>query len=300
MDIKYNYIYLLQTREFVESGKPIYKLGKTTKPLLTRFNQYPKGSRLILQIECPDCDYCEKKLLELFRAKYVNKPDYGREYFEGNFINMLNDVTIFIINEYNLDAIKLFEPKKSTKPIETVKTIGTGKLIKLAEPVKPIEIALVKPIKIIETVELIKPVKPKKVVKTVNIIKPDEPYIMPVVNSSIPSGIKEFNKYCCERCLRAFKCKITLIKHLQNKTECICIESQKARDVILCELTNKESNILCTGCNKKFSNLYTLNRHQKHSNCKQKNIDTLNDKVELMHKILININKTHIDVFKKS
>ncbi len=89
-----NSIYLLQTREFVTSVKPIYKLGKTTKPLLTRFNQYSNGSRLILHMECIDCDNCEKKLLELFRTNYTNKLEYGREYFQGDSISMTRDILI--------------------------------------------------------------------------------------------------------------------------------------------------------------------------------------------------------------
>ena len=77
MATNFNSIYLLHTREFMSLKKPIYKLGKTTKPLLDRFNQYPKGSDLLLQIKCPDCDYCEKKLLEMFKIKYIIKSEYG-------------------------------------------------------------------------------------------------------------------------------------------------------------------------------------------------------------------------------
>ncbi len=114
-----NSIYLLQTREFVNSS--ICKIGKTTKPLLTRFNQYLNGSRLILHMECIDCDNCEKKLLEIFRNKYINKPEYGREYFQGDSISMTRDIFNFIMDERQLKDTKVNvtivdKPVKVTKP----------------------------------------------------------------------------------------------------------------------------------------------------------------------------------------
>jgi hypothetical protein len=126
-----NSIYLLQTREFLASS--IYKIGKTTKPLLKRFNQYPNGSRLILQMECLDCDNCEKKLLELFRSKYTNKPEYGREYFQGDSISMTRDIFNFIMDEQQLKDkvnVPLFDkPVKVAKPKKiSVKAIEGDKL----------------------------------------------------------------------------------------------------------------------------------------------------------------------------
>jgi hypothetical protein len=246
-----NSIYLLQTREFINTS--IYKIGKTTKPLLKRFNQYPNGSRLILQMECLDCDNCEKKLLELFRSKYTNKLEYGREYFQGDSISMTRDIFDFIMDERELKATK-------------VNVISIDKQVKVAKPKKI-------------------PVKPVKVIKEVK-------HVLDKAEETSVDIKKENNGYCCERCLRVFKCKITLIKHLQNKTECICIESLRPRDDILNDLTIREG-ITCSGCNKKYSNSYTLNRHQKSKNCnRDTEISILNNKVEQLHKILINITKT--------
>jgi hypothetical protein len=45
-----HYVYLLQTREFINSNQSIYKVGRTKKEHLKRFEQYPKGSLLLLQI----------------------------------------------------------------------------------------------------------------------------------------------------------------------------------------------------------------------------------------------------------
>jgi hypothetical protein len=96
-----NSILLLQSREFISSHKPIYKLCKTKQPLLARFNQYPVGSRLLIQIKCVNCDYCKDGLLEIFKAKYINKLDYGNDYFEGDSIDMVSDIVTFIQNEKN-------------------------------------------------------------------------------------------------------------------------------------------------------------------------------------------------------
>lgn len=239
-----NSIYLLQTREFINSS--IYKIGKTTKPLLKRFNQYPNGSRLILQMECLDCDNCEKKLLEIFMTKYTNKLEYGREYFQGHSISMTRDIFNFIIDERQL---------KDTKVNVTI----VDKPVKVAKPKK-----------------VLKPFKDIKEVKHV-LDKPEE--------TSVDIK-KENNGYCCERCLRVFKCKITLIKHLQNKTECICIESLRPRDDILNDLTIREG-ITCSGCNKKYSNSYTLNRHQKSKNCRNiSELEYLKQEIKQIHKML--------------
>jgi hypothetical protein len=85
-----NYIYLLQVREFL--GTNIYKLGKTKKENLIRFNQYPKGSRLISQFDCENCDVCERTLIHLFSTKYIQRREYGTEYFEGDVVSMKDDI----------------------------------------------------------------------------------------------------------------------------------------------------------------------------------------------------------------
>jgi len=46
------YVYLLQTREFINSNLPVYKIGKTKQTNNLRFNSYPKGSKLFVQLCC--------------------------------------------------------------------------------------------------------------------------------------------------------------------------------------------------------------------------------------------------------
>ena len=90
---KLNYIYLLQTRESSERNDHIFKLGRTTKTQFERFNQYPKGSILYLQIKCIDCVSVETHLLKVFKDTF-EKCDrcniYGSEYFKGDPSVMIN------------------------------------------------------------------------------------------------------------------------------------------------------------------------------------------------------------------
>jgi hypothetical protein len=118
--VKHNYIYLLQLREFYNMKQPIYKLGKTHQEGLKRFQNYPKGSVLIYQSICGNCDYLEKIIIKFFKLKYIQKTDYGLEYFEGNYVDMKNDINIIImhddkkthqsnINDRNSEIIKTYE-----------------------------------------------------------------------------------------------------------------------------------------------------------------------------------------------
>ena len=50
------YIYLLQEREFIKTKENIYKLGKSKQENLKRLKQYSKGSELIIQLQCENCD----------------------------------------------------------------------------------------------------------------------------------------------------------------------------------------------------------------------------------------------------
>lgn len=96
------YVYLLQEREFVNSGEDIYKIGKTKKLNFTRFKQYPKGSILLFQSTCNDCHTMEKTILSIFIKKFIQRTDIGSEYFEGNYKNMIKIIMKCIEKEKDL------------------------------------------------------------------------------------------------------------------------------------------------------------------------------------------------------
>jgi hypothetical protein len=79
-----NYIYLLQEREFLKTMRVQY--------YETRLSQYPKGSKTIVK-KCNNCYSMETRLLKDFRAKFINRTDIGKEYFEGDVEEMINLIT---------------------------------------------------------------------------------------------------------------------------------------------------------------------------------------------------------------
>jgi hypothetical protein len=92
VDVMFGYLYLLQTRESYKGDEAIYKIGRTEQDALTRFNQYPNGSKLYLHMYCFDSKNSESRLIEIFNTKYTNVHQYGREYFEGDLQDMMNTI----------------------------------------------------------------------------------------------------------------------------------------------------------------------------------------------------------------
>jgi hypothetical protein len=62
----FNYIYLLQEREFLNTKQNIFKIGRTNQPNYERFKQYPKGSILLCQMMCCDSKKMEKIIIRYF------------------------------------------------------------------------------------------------------------------------------------------------------------------------------------------------------------------------------------------
>jgi hypothetical protein len=97
------YIYLIQEREFIKTNEEIYKIGKSKQENLKRFNSYPKGSELLFQCICNDCNKIENELIKLFKEKYKLQKNIGNEYFKGNYIDMIKDIYDTIILNYKED-----------------------------------------------------------------------------------------------------------------------------------------------------------------------------------------------------
>lgn len=98
VDESFEYVYLLKDRTAVRSNEEVYKIGKTKQSNLNRFKSYPKGINLLLLIKCADCTLVEKKIMYLFKEKYIHNKDYGNEYFEGNPEEMAIDILNIIFN----------------------------------------------------------------------------------------------------------------------------------------------------------------------------------------------------------
>ena len=112
----YSYIYLLQEREFIKTKENIYKLGKSKQENLGRVKQYPKGSKLIIQSECENCDITETALKKTFKESFKQRIDIGTEYFEGNSDAMRKIICDYINNEIINDVIHNEDTDEMDKP----------------------------------------------------------------------------------------------------------------------------------------------------------------------------------------
>jgi hypothetical protein len=93
-----SYIYLIET------DSDIFKIGRTTQNggtrIIKRLKSYPSHSILKSIKEVPSSLVIEieSKILQTFKSKYQLKK--GREWFQGNCLQMINDIDC-IINQYN-------------------------------------------------------------------------------------------------------------------------------------------------------------------------------------------------------
>jgi hypothetical protein len=85
-------VYLLQESKFLKKKDRTYKLCFTTRELLTRITKYPKGSIMVYSSFVPNLKDVETNLLKLFNEKFVHKPEYGTEYFNGNPFEMIQTI----------------------------------------------------------------------------------------------------------------------------------------------------------------------------------------------------------------
>jgi len=70
--------------KFVVNEQNVFKIGKTKQVNLKRLHNYPRGTILVIQIECLNCSIMERRLINLFKKKFIFRRDLGYEYFEGN------------------------------------------------------------------------------------------------------------------------------------------------------------------------------------------------------------------------
>ena len=86
------YVYLLRTREFLNSGVEVCKAGRS-RDLVKRLRQYPKGSRLLFCAFCADHEAAEASCLALLRMRFSARRDLGAEWFEGSAAAMIGTLS---------------------------------------------------------------------------------------------------------------------------------------------------------------------------------------------------------------
>lgn len=86
------YIYIAILREFIVLKSPIYKIG-FTGDIIVRMSKYPKGSKVIFCQYVGSARSKEAQVLSHVRAAgFVNRPEIGREYFEGDISRLIGVV----------------------------------------------------------------------------------------------------------------------------------------------------------------------------------------------------------------
>lgn len=102
-----NTIYIIKEAEQVRNEQDIYKIGMTRKTIQKRISQYRKGSKVIFCLECKvDCNIFEKHLIDEFKKYFIQRTDYGREYFEGDSFLMIKKIIMdyeMLISKYDID-----------------------------------------------------------------------------------------------------------------------------------------------------------------------------------------------------
>ncbi len=78
------YVYVVHEREFKESGRPVYKVGRSGD-IFQRLKSYPNGSHPLLTASVRDQVAAETQLKERCELKMERRLDIGHEYFEGPF-----------------------------------------------------------------------------------------------------------------------------------------------------------------------------------------------------------------------
>jgi hypothetical protein len=92
-------IYILVTREFINTGEPIYKVGRTND-ISKRVQQYPKGSKLLFSMVCTQILEAENEVLKICRQKFIQRRDIGFEYFECS-LSEITDIVYTVVKNIN-------------------------------------------------------------------------------------------------------------------------------------------------------------------------------------------------------
>lgn len=119
------HIYLLRTREFANTNKNIFKIGRTCQRLTDRFRGYPRSTEIWLTRKVTDDIMFENKIIESFDVKFIKRSEIGREYYEGDVYEMMNEIN---------EIYSKNEPLNQTAGIPTIEPIPPHGLTRLDNP----------------------------------------------------------------------------------------------------------------------------------------------------------------------
>lgn len=96
------HIYLIREREFVNTNEPIYKIGKSIN-IKSRMPSYPKNSVIIAIFHTKrfDVHRIERELISICDKRFKQRKDIGREYYEADVNDLVNEITRMIKKIYS-------------------------------------------------------------------------------------------------------------------------------------------------------------------------------------------------------
>lgn len=116
-------VYLIHTRECISTNKFIYKFGRSLN-ISNRIKQYPQNSNVEFMMSCNNSIFCEKEILKLLRAKFIQASLYGSEYFEGDKHLMIEIIVNYINGKHNIvEGKKKIDIKNCNKKIKDMKIV---------------------------------------------------------------------------------------------------------------------------------------------------------------------------------
>jgi hypothetical protein len=263
-------MYLIHTREMINTNKDIYKIGRSCN-LSNRAKQYPNGSKILLQIVCENSTFCEAHLLKLFKEKFIQKSYYGTEYFQGDYLIMVKEICDFINNEFfnykNIKNIKNIKKiKKNIKNNIKMNNIIVKKNIKENDKVNNDnnDIVNVNVNNDNNDIVNINVNNDNNDIVNINVNNDNNDIGNVNVNNNNKIVINNSDRIC-PICNYIFEYPSRLKKHFENVIHC------KKSDIEIKEyFANINNNIIiiqCNYCNKEFSRKDSLNRHLKNSQC---------------------------------
>lgn len=114
------YIYLIRLHEFVSTNEQTYKVGKTTRQITDRINEYPKNSELYMNIFVPNCHIVETRILQKMKTLFVRRREYGLETFTGP-LAAIQIVIMQEITAYLTELTCIPDAKKLLKYVELIR-----------------------------------------------------------------------------------------------------------------------------------------------------------------------------------
>lgn len=105
LDVDKGSIYIIYTRACKNGDEGVYKIGKTGD-YIKRLSQYTKGGEMVFVANVINRHKSENLIKAGFSKEFVQRRDYGIEYFEGDIFEMvllLKDILVSQIKKIVID-----------------------------------------------------------------------------------------------------------------------------------------------------------------------------------------------------